>query len=82
MNFVPVGKAYTEERKESRKKLMLVVEKLTGKPVHEEAFLVATSGRYEYRNKGIDVFIDTMDKLRKSNGINREINAVIMTPAR
>lgn len=81
MNFVPEGEKYTEIREKAREKIRLVVEKLTGKPVAKEAFLVATSGRYEYRNKGIDVFIDTMNKLRKSDGLKQEIIALIMVPA-
>ncbi|MDR1098617.1 MAG: glycogen/starch synthase [Tannerella sp.] len=81
MDFVPEGEKYTELREKARKRLLTVVEKLTGSPVGKEAFLIATSGRYEYRNKGIDVFIDTMDRLRKSGGLKREIIAFIMVPA-
>ncbi|MDR0743991.1 MAG: glycosyltransferase [Tannerella sp.] len=80
-DFVPCGDHYIKKRDEARKKLKLVVEKLTGRPVHKDAFLVATGGRYEYRNKGIDVFIDVMNALRKSNGIKKEMVAFIMVPA-
>ena len=79
--FVPTGGSYTKKREEARKLLMRVVEKLTGSPVGKDAFLVATSGRYEYRNKGLDVFIDTMNLLRKSEKAKREIVAFIMVPA-
>ena len=79
--FVPEGNAYNQKRNEARKTLMNVVEKLTGHPVKPDAFLVATSGRYEYRNKGIDVFIDTMNMLRKSDKLERETIAFIMVPA-
>jgi glycosyltransferase involved in cell wall biosynthesis len=80
-DFVPEGDNYIRKREEARKKLMFVIEKLTGRSVHKEAFLVATSGRYEYRNKGIDVFIDVMNALRKSSGLKKEIVAFIMVPA-
>ena len=79
--FVPEGAAYTKKRNAARKNLMRVVEKLTGHPVSSDAFLVATSGRYEYRNKGIDVFIDTMNVLRNSDKTERETIAFIMVPA-
>ncbi|MDR0698151.1 MAG: glycosyl transferase [Tannerella sp.] len=79
--FVPEGDSYTKKRGEARNRLMLVTEKLTGRPVGNDAFLIATSGRYEYRNKGIDVFIDTINALRKSTGNTREIVAFIMAPA-
>jgi glycosyltransferase involved in cell wall biosynthesis len=80
-DFVPAGALYLEKREEARKTLRLVTEKLTGRPVGEDAFLVATSGRYEYRNKGLDVFIDAMNVLRKSNGTGREIVAFMLVPA-
>jgi glycosyltransferase involved in cell wall biosynthesis len=79
--FVPEGDAYAAKRTEARRRLMLVTEKLTGRRVDDGAFLVATSGRYEYRNKGIDVFIDAMNALRKSAAGNREVVAFIMMPA-
>ena len=43
-------------------------------------FLVATSGRYEYRNKGIDLFIDAIGRIAHRNDIEREIIAFVMTP--
>ena len=79
--FVPVKAAYTKKRNEARRQLMRVVEKLTGHPVDKDAMLVSTSGRYEYRNKGLDVFIDAMNLLRKSEKVDREIVAFIMVPA-
>lgn len=80
-DFVPKGDHYIKKREEARKRLMFVAEKLTGRPVRKDAFFVATGGRYEYRNKGIDIFVDVMNALRKSNGIKREIVAFIMVPA-
>jgi len=79
--FVPRGKSYTDKRNKARKALLNVAEKLTGKVIDSQAFLVATSGRYEYRNKGIDVFIDVANQLRNSNALQREVIAFIMVPA-
>jgi glycosyltransferase involved in cell wall biosynthesis len=79
-DFVPKGSDYDKKRKEARKLLSNVLEKLTGKKISKNAFFVATSGRYEYRNKGIDVFIETINKLR-NEGLKREIVAFIMVPA-
>jgi len=80
-DFVPENEAYATKRKEARKQLLDVVGKLTGHPISPDAFLVATSGRYEYRNKGLDVFIDTMNTLRKSDRLERETVAFIFVPA-
>jgi len=79
--FVPIGEGYDNKRMEARHRLMCVVEKLTGHLLSPDAFLVATSGRYEYRNKGLDVFIDAMNLLRQSDRIERDIVAFIMVPA-
>ncbi|MDH6357275.1 glycosyltransferase [Parabacteroides sp. PF5-9] len=82
-NFVPEGKQYTAKRKEARKTLTNVAEKLLGCTISSDALFVATSGRYEYRNKGIDVFIEAMNYLRASacGMLQREVVAFIMVPA-
>ena len=80
-NFVPEGKEYTKKRAEARKRLINVAEKLLGCPISPDALLVSTSGRYEYRNKGIDVFIEAMNRVRTSGRLQREVVAFIMVPA-
>lgn len=80
-NFVPTGKNYTAKRKEARAALLNVAEKLTGSRISDDALLVSTSGRYEYRNKGIDVFIEAVNRLRASSDLTREVVAFIMVPA-
>ncbi|MDR1675014.1 MAG: glycogen/starch synthase [Tannerella sp.] len=78
---VPSGEAYDAKRGRARQTLLRVAEKLLGAPVDPEAFLVATGGRYEYRNKGIDVFIDAMNRLRLSGELRRETLAFLLVPA-
>lgn len=80
-NFVPQGKLYMQKKKEARQTLMNVAEKLLGCPIDRDALLVSTSGRYEYRNKGIDVFIEAMNRVRTSGQLQREVIAFIMVPA-
>lgn len=80
-NFVPTGKEYITKRKEARQTLINVTEKLLGCKISKDALLVSTSGRYEYRNKGIDVFIEAINRLRASNDLTREVIAFIMVPA-
>ena len=80
-NFVPEGKEYTKKRAEARQTLINVAEKLLGCAISPEALLVSTSGRYEYRNKGIDVFIEAMNRVRNSGELQREVVAFIMVPA-
>jgi glycosyltransferase involved in cell wall biosynthesis len=80
-NFVPEGEVYDRKREEARATLINVAEKLLGCSIHPNAILISTSGRYEYRNKGIDVFIDAMNRLRQSETLTRDVIAFIMVPA-
>ncbi|MDR0431538.1 MAG: glycosyltransferase [Tannerellaceae bacterium] len=80
-DFVPEGDVYITKREEARATLINMAEKLLGTPIPPNALLISTSGRYEYRNKGIDVFIEAMDKLRHSEELSRDVIAFIMVPA-
>lgn len=80
-NFVPDGKEYTKKRNAARQTLINVAEKLLGYPISPDALLISTSGRYEYRNKGIDVFIEAMNRVRTSGRLQREAIAFIIVPA-
>jgi glycosyltransferase involved in cell wall biosynthesis len=79
-NFVPVGKEFEIKRKAAREALIRVAEQLTGDFIPDDALLLATSGRYEYKNKGIDVFIEAMNRVKHVSP-NRAIVAFILVPA-
>lgn len=80
-DFVAKGPAFTAKRKKARKALHKVAETLLGYPLSENALFVGKAGRYEYKNKGIDVFIEAMHNLNERHDLNREIVAFIMVPA-
>ena len=46
----------------------------------KDALVVGISGRYEFKNKGIDVFIEAMAKLNSCPELNREVLAFILIP--
>ena len=79
-DFIPKGRAYTAARKKAREVLIQVAEKTIGHAVHPDALLIGISGRYEYKNKGIDVFIDAMNRLRKMPQLAKDVIAFIMVP--
>ncbi len=79
-NFVPYLNAYTAARRVARNRMLQVAEALTGVTYPKDTFIVATSGRCEYRNKGIDVFLDAMATLRASEPA-RKVLAFVMVPA-
>ena len=78
-DFVPRGVAFNRTRKESRQVFSRLVECLTGQKPSEDALFIGTAGRCEYKNKGIDVFLDTLARLR-SRQVEREVVAFIMVP--
>ncbi|MCL1850416.1 MAG: alpha-glucan family phosphorylase [Bacteroidetes bacterium] len=79
-NFVPNGEEYTEKRTIARKKLKEVTQALIGQEIAENTLFVVNSGRYEFRNKGIDLFINGLAKL-KEQCTNRPVVAYILVPA-
>lgn len=79
-NFVPEQPLYEAKRKKARKTLLEVAKALVGADFTDETFIVATSGRCEYRNKGLDVFIDSMKRLSEKNPGSRVV-AFVMVPA-
>ena len=79
-HFVPAKKELAVRRDTARKMLLDITHRLTGHRPADDAFLVATSGRYEYRNKGIDMYIDAVGRMAQRNDIDREIIAFVLTP--
>ena len=77
--FVPIESELVKKRIMAREKLLSVVRAM-GLDIADDALLVATSGRYEYRNKGIDVFLESLNKIKDQN-IDREIVGFILVPA-
>lgn len=79
--FIPKGKRFNMKRQEARKRLLAVANALLGEDFGDDTMLVATSGRYEFRNKGIDVYIDAINRLRYDNRLQRPVVAFIDVPA-
>ena len=80
-NFVPKGATFTQKRKEARAHLLKLANALTGKTFTDDTLIISTSGRYEFRNKGIDVFIEAINKLRCDASFNKNLVAFIEVPA-
>ena len=72
---------YDTKRTAARKKLVDVATAMSGEQVESNAILIGIGGRYEYRNKGIDVFLDALDKINNSGFEGRSIQAFIMIPS-
>lgn len=79
-DFVPKGATYTRKRKAARKRLLDIANALTGAGLDDDTIIISTSGRYEFRNKGIDVFIEMLNRLRHDSHLNRNLVAFIEVP--
>jgi len=79
--FVPADDIFEEKRRIAREKLIAVAEAVLGYSVPADCVLVVNSGRYEFRNKGVDIFIDSLGKLQKDNLIEKECITFILMPA-
>lgn len=79
-DFVPKGAKFTAKRKSVRKELLHIANCLTGCEFNDDTLILSTSGRYEFRNKGIDVFIEAMNRLRYDSNLNKQVVAFIDVP--
>ena len=79
-SFVPKGATFTKKRKAARKRLLDVANALLGETLDDETLIISTSGRYEFRNKGIDVFVEAMNRLLRDKDLKKKVLAFIEVP--
>ncbi|MBQ2429763.1 MAG: DUF3417 domain-containing protein, partial [Alistipes sp.] len=79
-DFVWQGEEYNEKRKAARKAMIEVAEACLQHKFEKEPLIIGTSGRYEFRNKGLDIFMDSLKRLATC-ALDREILAYITVPA-
>lgn len=79
-SFVPKGATFTKKRKAARKRLLEVANALLGENLDDDTLIVSTSGRYEFRNKGIDAFVEAMNRLLRDRELKKKVLAFIEVP--
>ena len=79
--FVPDEKQFETKRKAARKKLISTAEALLNQKIDSDALLIAKSGRFEFRNKGIDLFIEGLAQINEDNSAQKDIVAFILIPS-
>ncbi len=67
--------------KKAKKTLCKVTHALTNTKCEENTTFLITSGRYEFKNKGIDIFLDTLGKLNKNENLKNPVIGIITIPA-
>lgn len=81
-DFVPSPvPTFNTLRRRARASMLRVASTLLGTKLAEDTLIVSIGGRYEYSNKGINVFVDAVNRLRYNQELDREVLAFVMVPA-
>ena len=73
--------AFDEKRKATRAQILKIAETLCGEAIDPNCLMVLNSGRYEFKNKGIDLFIEALRRLNEDKKLPRTVLAVIAVPS-
>ena len=79
--LLPPREELSQAREMARNKLFQVTQTLLGYTLEEETLLISTSGRYEYKNKGIDIFLESLAELNSNKNLKQKIVAFLFIPA-
>lgn len=79
-SFVPKAGSFSKKRATARKRLLQVANALLGDTLDDDTLIVSTSGRYEFRNKGVDVYIEAMNRLLRDRQLKKKVLAFIEVP--
>lgn len=79
-DFVPKGSKFISKRKKARKALLAVANALLGTHLGDDTLIIGTSGRYEFKNKGINVYLESLNRLTRDKNLKKEVLAFINVP--
>ena len=81
-SFVPESDKWLKLRNAGRKRILEIASLLKGRHLNPDTLIVATSGRNEFRNKGLDLFLDSMMKAGEMCAeIRKDLLALVLVPA-
>ena len=81
-SFTPASdEEYKRLHDAARERLIQVATAMSAEQVPADALFIGIGGRYEYRNKGIDVFIEALSILNNSDYKGSPVHAFIMIPS-
>ena len=81
MDFVPKGVTFVNRRKKARLRILDVANALMGTELDDNTMIISTSGRYEWKNKGIDVYVEALSRALTNESLQRPVLALIEVPA-
>ena len=79
-DFVPSKAQFARKRREARRKLREVAGSLLGTEFDDDVMIISTSGRYEFRNKGIDLYMEAMNRSLRNKDLTRKVLAFVQVP--
>ena len=79
-SFVPEPSLFEKKRKLARQKLIKVANTLLGTNLDDDVLILSTSGRYEFKNKGIDVYLESLNRLLRDKDFKKTVLAFIEVP--
>lgn len=79
-DFVPKGTLFAKKRKHARETLLNMANKLMGIHLTDDTMIIGTSGRYEFKNKGINVYLEALNRLTRDKNLKKEVLAFIYVP--
>lgn len=79
-DFVPKGATFTGKRKRARALMLRVANCLLGDNLDDDTLIIGTSGRYEFKNKGINVFLESLNRLNRDKNLKRKYWPLSMCP--
>ena len=79
-DFVPSKVQFARKRREARRKLREVAGALLGTEFDDDVMIISTSGRYEFCNKGIDLYMEAMNRSLRNKDLTRKVLAFVQVP--
>lgn len=80
-DFVPQGRAFAPKRRKARAAMLNLANKLLGTNLGDDTLIIGTSGRYEFKNKGINVYLEALNRLTRDKNLKKEVLAFINVPS-
>ena len=79
-DFVPKARSFSAKRKKARAVLLNLANKLLGTSLDDDTLIIGTSGRYEFKNKGINVYLESLNRLTRDKNLKKNVLAFINVP--
>ncbi len=80
-DFVPQGRDFAPKRRKARAAMLNLANKLLGTNLGDDTLIIGTSGRYEFKNKGINVYLEALNRLTRDKDLKKEVLAFINVPS-